>query len=397
MRTFKLLVILLLFTELIYAQNTDDVVIAKRIRITSAVLGEERTIYVSTPTDYANSTDSLPVMYILDGCPDVINYSSGLVNNLFTYDLCPAMIIVAIENTIRIRDMSPTKPKYNGQGVEIKYHGDEKLGGADKFLSFIETELFPYIEKNYRTLPSRIFTGHSAGGMCVTHAFLSHTNMFNAYIAISPSLDWDSSLFNRTAEEKIGSMNLKYKQFYFSIGGNETPSDIGDAHTFFQTLKIKSPEELRWKFDYIENEDHGSQVTIALYNGLRFIYDGWNYDYDKMVAGGLNTINGFYQNLSERFGYEILPDGGTLNSIGWGVKRAGRYQSAVEILEENIRRHPKFPEAYSYLAEVYSSAGNYELAIKSIEKAIELATSQNDDSLERYKIILERTTKASKK
>ncbi|MEI6051039.1 MAG: tetratricopeptide repeat protein, partial [Bacteroidota bacterium] len=59
--------------------------------------------------------------------------------------------------------------------------------------------------------------------------------------------------------------------------------------------------------------------------------------------------------------------------------------------------HPEFPEAYSYLAEVYSSAGNYELAIKSIKKAIELATAQNDNSLERYKIILERTIKASKK
>ncbi len=397
MRTFKLLLIPLLFTELIYAQNIDDVVIAKRIRINSAVLGEERTIFVSTPFDYANSTDSLPVLYILDGCPEIINYASGLVTDLSGSNLCPEMIIVAIENTIRIRDMSPTKPKYNGQGVEIKYYGDEKLGGADNFLRFIETELFPYIEKNYRTLPYRIFSGHSAGGMCVTHAFLSHKNMFNAYIAISPSLDWDSGLLNRTAEEKIGSMNLKYKQYYFSIGGNETPSVIGDAHTFFQTLKIKAPEELRWKFDYIENEDHGSQATVALYNGLRFIYDGWNYDYDKMVAGGLSTINSFYQSLSERFGYEILPDGGTLNSIGWGVKRAGRYQAAIEILQENIRRHPKFPEAFSYLAEVYSSAGNYELAIKSIEKAIELATSQNDDSLERYKIILERTTKASKK
>ena len=397
MKTFKLLVILLLFAEMIYAQNADDVIIAKRIRINSVVLGEERTIFVSTPFDYANSTDSFPVMYVLDGCPDVINYTSGLVNNLYSYDLCPAMIIVAIENTIRIRDMSPTKPKYDDKGVEIKYNGDEKLGEADKFLSFIETELFPFIDKNYRTLPYRIFSGHSAGAMCVTHAFLSHTNMFNAYIAISPSLYWDSNFLNRTAEEKIGSMNLKYQQYYFSIGGNETPSDIGDAHTFAQTLKIKSPTELRWKFDYIANEDHGSQAPIALYNGLRFIYDGWNYDYDKMVAGGLSTINSFYQNLSERFGYEIQPDGGTMNSIGWEVKRAGRHQEAIKILEENIHRHPTFPEAYSYLAEVYSSDGNYELAIKSIEKAIELATAQNDKSLERYRIIRERTIKASKK
>jgi uncharacterized protein len=397
MKTFKLLVILIFLAEPIYAQNTDDVVIAKRIRINSAILNEERTIFVSTPFDYTSSTDSFPVMYVLDGCPEIINYASGLVTDLSGSNLCPEMIIVAIENTVRIRDMSPTKPRFDKNGVEIKYHGDEKLGEADKFLSFIGTELIPFVDKNYRTLPYRIFSGHSAGGMCVTHAFLSHTIMFNACIAISPSLYWDSGFLNRTADEKIGTMNLKYKQYYFSIGGNETPSDIGEAHTFAQTLKIKSPAELRWKFDYIENEDHGSQTTIALYNGLRFIYDGWNYDYDKLVAGGLGAINSFYQNLSERFGYIILPDANTMNSIGWEAKRAGRHQEAILILEENIRRHPKFPEAYSYLAEVYSSAGNYELAVKSIEKAVELATSQNDESLERYKIILERTINASKK
>jgi predicted alpha/beta superfamily hydrolase len=397
MKTLKLLVVLLLFTETIYPQNADNVIVARRITIYSSILSEERTIYVSTPSGYIDSTASFPVMYVLDGDPEVITFYSGMVNNLFSYDLCPEMIIVAIENTVRIRDMAPSKPKYNQQGVEIKYYGDEKVGEADKFLNFIETELFPYIDKNYRTIPYRIFSGHSAAAMCVTHAFLSHTNMFNAYIAMSPSFYWDSGLLNRVADEKIGGLNLRYKQYYFSIGGDETPSDIAEAHTFSKTLRIKSPAALRWKFDYIANEDHGSQVTIALYNGLRFIYEGWKYDNDKMVAGGLNTINSFYQNLTDRFGYEILPDGNIMNSIGWEVKRTGRLEEAIRILEENTSRHPNYPEAYSYLAEVYSAAGNYEYAVKSIEKAVELATAQHDDNLKRYKIILERTIKASKK
>jgi predicted alpha/beta superfamily hydrolase len=397
MKTFKFLVIILLFGETLFAQNAGDIIVAKRMSINSAVLGEDRTIYVSTPYGYSDSTTSFPVMYVLDGDPEVITFYSGMVNNLFSYDLCPEMIIVAIENTERIRDMAPSKPKYDDKGVEIKYYDDEKVGEADKFLSFIETELFPFMNRNYRTIPYRIFAGHSASAMCVTHAFLSHTNMFNAYIAMSPSLYWDSGLLNRTAEEKIGGLNLTYKQYYFSIGGDETPSDIEEAHTFAQTLKIKSPAALRWKFDYIANEDHGSQVTIALYNSLRFIYEGWKYDNDKMVAGGLNAINSFYQNLTDRYGYEILPDGNIMNSIGWEVKRSGRIEEAIKILEDNTRKHPDFPEAYSYLAEVYSGAGNYEFAIKSIKKAVELATVQNDDNLKRYKIILDRTIKASKK
>ena len=50
MKTFKLLVILLFFAGTVSAQNADDVIIAKRIRINSTILGEERTIFVSTPS-----------------------------------------------------------------------------------------------------------------------------------------------------------------------------------------------------------------------------------------------------------------------------------------------------------------------------------------------------------
>jgi predicted alpha/beta superfamily hydrolase len=392
MKPIKLLLILLLLSELSYSQNGDDVIIAKRLRINSTVLGEERTIYVSTPYNYGKSKESYPVLYVLDGWMGVI----GLVNDLSGWNLCPEMIIVVIESTNGIRDFTPTKPKYDKDGKEIKYQRWDKLGEADKFLSFIETELFPFIEKNYRALPYRICSGHSAGGICVTHAFLSHNNMFNSYIAISPSLYWDSSLLNRTAEEKISNMNFKYKQYYFSTGGNEIPSNVGDAHTFAQTLKIKAPSELKWKFDYLANEDHGSQATIALIYGMRFIYEGWKYDSDKLVAGGLNAINSFYHNLSEKYGYDIIPDVGTLNSLGWGVLRAGRREEAIKFFENNINKHPDSPDAFTYLGEGYFAAGNIELAIKSYEKAIELATTLNDGNFERFKMRLE-NIKASKK
>jgi predicted alpha/beta superfamily hydrolase len=385
MKNIKFLVTLFLFAETISAQNADDLVIAKRNKIYSVVLGEERTFFVSTPPGYAQSKESYPVLYVLDGWTGVI----GLANDLSGWDLCPQLIIVVIESKNGIRDFTPTKPEYDKDGKEIKYQSWDKLGEADKFLAFIETELFPYIDNNYRTLKYRICTGHSAGGLCVTYAFLSHNTMFNSYIAISPSLYWDLSLMNRTADRIITNMNLKYKQYYFSIGGKEIPSNIVEAQTFAQTLKIKAPSELKWKFDYMEKEDHGSQATLALINGLRFIYEGWKYDNEELVAGGLNAIDNFYNHLSERYGYEILPDVNTINSIGWSVLRAGRNEEAVKIFESNIRRYPNSPEAYNYLGEGYFAAGKTNLAIKSYEKAIELAASINDGNIENLKRRLE--------
>jgi tetratricopeptide (TPR) repeat protein len=304
------------------------------------------------------------------------------------------MIVVVIEQVNPGRDLFPSQPKYMRGFHPAKpwYNKEENelvlapkceiCGQADKYLSFIESELIPFVDKNYRTLPYRICSGHSMGALCVTHAFLSHTNIFNSYIALSPPLYWDDGLLLRTAEEKLLGKNLKYKQIYFSIGEKEDPSTIADAHSFANILKIKASADLKWKLDYQENEDHGSGAINGIINGLRFIYDGWRYDTDKMKAGGIIAIDNFYKNLTEKYGYEISPDVDTFNSIGWGVLMDGNQDEAFKIFEENTLRHPNSSSAYRYLAEGYLKADNIDMAVKTYEKALVLATNSKDDNLD---------------
>ena len=352
-------------------------------------MNEERTIVIATPSDYNNSKDSYPVMYILDGATGVI----GLVKYLSDYGVCPQMIIVSIEAVNPSRDMFPSAPLYSRgtqptkpwyqkkEDNELRVtRSDEKLGKADKYLSFIETELFPFIEKNYRTVHYRICCGHSKGGLCVTHAFLSHTNMFNAYIALNPSLYWDDGLVMKTAEENIASLDVKHKVFYFNIGGNEVPSTIGDAFTFEQIIKKNASADLRWKLDYLANESHASGTGIGIINALKFIYDGWNFDTDKIKRDGMSAIDSFYKNFSEKYGYKISYDVSFLNGYGWDYVRERKYEEAIKIFKENTRRFPDSPDAYNYLGEGYLAANNIDMAVTSYEKAVELATALKDDN-----------------
>jgi uncharacterized protein len=405
MKTFTFLAILLLLTEMTYSQNSDDLVIAKRIKINSTVLGEERTVFISTPDGYDNSKDSFQVLYVIDGVTGVI----GLVNYLSDYGICPQLIIVSINETNSTRDMFPSNPKYSRgtQPTKPWYNKKEenelrvprpgeKIGEADKFLSFIETELFPYVEKNYRTVPYRICCGHSKGGLCVTHAFLSHTGMFNAYIALNPSLYWDDGLIMKTAEEKLAGLDLKRKMFYFDIGGNETPSTIGDAFTFSQTIRTNASKDLRWKFDYLSNEGHGSGTATGIINALKFIYDGWTFDTNKIMTDGFSAIDSFYKAQSDKYGYEISYNVGLLNSFGWGYIRAGKADEAIKVFNENVRRFPNSPDAFNFLGEGYLAAGNIEMAIKSYEKAVELATTFKNGNIDFLKRRIE-SIKADKK
>lgn len=376
MKVHILITLLLLLSLNIFSQNADDIVIAEKINIHSTVLNEERTIFVSTPPGYDQSTSAYPVMYVLDGSVNAIHFTSGLISDLATRALCPNMIIVAISNTDRFRDMTPTPYDRNP---------NRPSGGADKFLQFIETELFPFIEEKYRTLPYRIFKGHSASGICVTHAFLSHNHMFNAYIGISPSLWWDSNLFSKTAEERLGEMNFKHKHFYFSTGSKETAHNIEGAQSFFEVLTKKNPTDLKWKYDHLQNEDHGSQATIAMYNALRFIYKDWKFDIQKVRSIGLTYVDDFCKKQSEIYGYEISPSESEMTSIGYMILRQKKYPEAIEVFQRNILKNPQSANAYDCLGEAYLANNEFDLSVTNHEKAVQLGINNKDENLELYK------------
>src|SRR5258708_22961042 len=108
----------------------------------------------------------------------------------------PEMIIVAIDNTDRTRDLTPTHTlRMPGSDKEESYL--QSSGGGDHFIRFLEKELIPHIDTNYRTANYRILIGHSFGGLTAINIFLHHTALFNAYIAIDPSLWWDQQYLLR--------------------------------------------------------------------------------------------------------------------------------------------------------------------------------------------------------
>jgi predicted alpha/beta superfamily hydrolase len=131
-------------------------------------LGEERQIMVYLPDGYDQTTTKYPVLYLLDGRTH-FQHASSTVQFLSRNGRIPQMIVVAIVNVDRTRDFTPTNMENR-----------PKSGGAKKFIKFIQDELFPYIEGNYRTLPYRLLEGHSLGGMFSIHVLFKPNHRKNA-------------------------------------------------------------------------------------------------------------------------------------------------------------------------------------------------------------------------
>src|SRR2546423_8560346 len=110
----------------------------------------------------------------------------------------PDLIVVGVTNTDRTRDLTPVKSSQKNPAGELQF---PTSGGADNFLKFFETELIPQIEKQYRVQPYRILAGHSLGGLFAIHSMISRPGLFNSYVAVSPSLQWENGEALKRAEE----------------------------------------------------------------------------------------------------------------------------------------------------------------------------------------------------
>lgn len=294
--------------------------------IQSAHLKEQRPYLVYTPPSYRDTTTApqrYPVLYLLDG--DAHFHSvTGLIQILGTgvngTYVVPEMIVVAIPNTKdRMRDMTPTQTKVGFEGKPMP--GLETSGGMPAFLSFIRDELIPQVERTYRTLPYRVFVGHSLGGITAIQALYTMPELFQAYVAIDPSLWWDNSLLLRQAKAKMATANWNGRALYVAQANTLSPDDsvtnphFGAITQFDAQLKTYKPAGLRYGFKYYEQDDHGSVPLLAEYDALRFIFAGYQVNLQRLLAAPRSVVT-HYQEVSARLGAPFAPSEGALRLLG---------------------------------------------------------------------------------
>jgi uncharacterized protein len=363
-----------------------------RVAIKSEVLGEERIILVRTPPGYDHNGQRYPVLYMTDGDAHLA-HTASTIEFLSRNGRMPEMIVVAITNTDRTRDLTPTNASMWGpDGTETKM---PTSGGADKFLKFIETELIPKIEKDYRTQPYRVFAGHSFGGLFAIHAFLARPEIFNAYIAVSPSMHWDNNLLSRKAEEFFKDRKELNRTLFFTLA-NEGGAMREGFDRFKGILGKSKPKGFEWDAMLMEDEDHGSVVMRSHYHGFRKVFDGWQVTAD-VVAGGAPAVESHYKQLSAKFGYAIQPPEPLMNNLGYQLMGAGKMNDAIAVFKSNVERYPHSANVYDSLAEAYEKSGKLDLARPNYEKAVQLGTQNNDPNLQIYKTNFDRVDGMLKK
>lgn len=241
----------------------------------SKELSEKRVLNIYLPEGYKKE-DSIkyPVIYLLDGSADEdFIHVTGLIqfNNFSWINRVPKSIVVGIANVDRRRDFTfPSTIKEEQEWYKT-------AGKSTAFISFIEKELQPYIEKKYNASGERMLIGQSLGGLLAAEILLKKPYLFNKYVIISPSLWWDDGSLLKYSPQAL-SANQNHATVYIGVGKEGlAPSTIPhvmevDANLLVEKLRKIDNKKLQVHFDYLPGEDHATITHQAVFNALRLLY-----------------------------------------------------------------------------------------------------------------------------
>lgn len=398
MRFLRPAMLLVLLAVASLATAGEPITIGETLKIQSKILGEERTILVSTPANYARSQERYPVLYMTDGNAH-LTHTRGTVDFLARNGLMPEVIIVGINNTDRTRDLTPTPGLYteeDGHRRDIP-----TAGGAPKFLDFFATELFPYVESTYRTAPYRVFAGHSLGGLLALHTLAARPELFNACIAASPSLQWDNDYPLRTLDAFLKDRKELPRTLFVTMANEEdgtpAPTRLERLRTILGASKAGG---FVWDSKHMPEETHGSVVLRSHYWGLRKVFDGWQLPVDpttRRFAGTLADVKQHYASLGKRLGYVIQPPEQTVNQIGYVLLGQDRNEDAIAVFRFNAEGYPASANVHDSLGEAFEKVGRLDEALACYTRAVENARKTSDPLLDTFTRNRDRAVEAAKK
>ena len=184
---------------------------------------EYRRAYIYVPDEYKKSPDTrYPVLYMFDGhnvfYDEDATYGKSWGMKEYMDKTRTQVIIAAVECNYspdhgRLREYSPFNFKEKSVG-SIRGQGRQSM-------EWLVNVFKPYIDKHYRTIPTRGATwiaGSSMGGLMSLYALMEYNHVFSRAAALSPSL-WTAP--KQVSQMIAGAKIRKNTVLYMDYGEQE--------------------------------------------------------------------------------------------------------------------------------------------------------------------------------
>ena len=294
--------------------------------IRASSIDQEYKLHIYLPAAYADSARVFPVIYLTDS-DAYFGLVRSMAANLRYGNMIPDVVVVGIayEEDVqsylrkRERDLLPAAdPNHPGSG------------GAGKFLSFLEEELIPFIESEYRVDPGdRTIMGMSGGATFALYALCDSPEIFGRYIIISPYLVYGQEVVLDLEDAYAARHDSLPVHVYSAMGSLEPAFAIDPWRQLVGRMQGRDYEGLELRCETLEGLSHMDIVFSAYARGMKEVFsDGAaalraapeNYDacvgrYELGSIGARFTVrlgdNGLRISRSGEYWDELIPVGDT--------------------------------------------------------------------------------------
>jgi uncharacterized protein len=265
--------------------------------IESRCVGETYQIQVMQPITRKGERERFPTLYLTDANMG-FSFAKGLSQCLQAGGDVRRYVLVGIGypsdnpfagHILRCRDLTPDHrpevPEWLAEspieGVRGVLPGKKCWHGADDFLAFIRSELIPFVDSRYPTVPGeRAYFGHSLGGGFGLHALFSRSNLFKGYIISSPSISYDGVDHGlEPAREAVRSGDRLDARLVMSVGGEEEFEAGKEKSRFVSSfyrlaalLRSGNIPGLDFSPRVFPGETHMSAWPVAFSHGIRTLF-----------------------------------------------------------------------------------------------------------------------------
>lgn len=269
-RAVAALIALLVFTAPAAAQTTGPeptpIVIGQSYALPSATYGGTREINVWLPPGYAESGKTYPVLYLLDGGQaQDFHHISGLAQLGTIVGTTRDLIVVGVASVDRRNELAlPTEDPE----LIARY---PTQGQSARFRDFLWKEVQPFVESRFRTNGETALMGESLAGLFVVETFLKEPQLFDAYVAVSPSLWWDGGQLARQAGAHLRDHSNDPRTLILTIAdeGGEMQAAMD---VLVGNLRQYAMPGVTWDYQPRPTENHATIYHGAALDAFRRLY-----------------------------------------------------------------------------------------------------------------------------
>jgi hypothetical protein len=234
--------------------------------------------------------------------------------------------------------------------------------------------------------------GHSLGGLTAMNTLVNYPKLFNAYVAIDPSMWWNNQASLHEAANALANNKFDNRSLFLAIAnsmdrGMDTlvvKNDISrntlpirSNLALSELLRSNSDHQLKYQVKYYNNENHGSIPLIATYDALHFIFDFYNLpltkkDYSDTTMSLAYRIEDHFKIISDKMGYQIYPSESTINTLGYNALYLKNWALAEYFFGLNVKNYPASYNAYDSFGDYYLAIGECKQAARMYQKALSM-------------------------